>query len=74
MEKTAFIDRTGGPEVIQWRDEDLPPPAPGEVRMRHHAVGLNYIDTYHRSGLYPIDLPGKLGPKRRAWSRRWARA
>ncbi|KQO49874.1 quinone oxidoreductase family protein [Sphingomonas sp. Leaf257] len=61
MEKTAFIDKTGGPEVIQWRDEQLPPPAPGEVRMRHHAVGLNYIDTYHRSGLYPIDLPGKLG-------------
>jgi len=61
MEKTAFIDRTGGPEVIQWRDEQLPPPAKGEVRMRHHAVGLNYIDTYHRSGLYPIELPGKLG-------------
>ncbi|MDY0960419.1 quinone oxidoreductase [Sphingomonas sp. CFBP8993] len=61
MEKTAFIEKTGGPEVIQWRDEDLPPPGPGEVRMRHHAVGLNYIDTYHRSGLYPIDLPGKLG-------------
>ncbi|WP_336867610.1 quinone oxidoreductase [Sphingomonas sanguinis] len=61
MEKTAFIEKTGGPEVIQWRDEELPPPGPGEVRMRHHAVGLNYIDTYHRSGLYPIDLPGKLG-------------
>ncbi len=61
MEKTAFIEKTGGPEVIQWRDEELPPPAPGEVRMRHHAVGLNYIDTYHRSGLYPIELPGKLG-------------
>ncbi|KTW09457.1 quinone oxidoreductase family protein [Sphingomonas sanguinis] len=61
MEKTAFIEKTGGPEVIQWRDEELPPPGPDEVRMRHHAVGLNYIDTYHRSGLYPIDLPGKLG-------------
>ncbi len=61
MENTAFIEKTGGPEVIQWRDEELPPPGPGEVRMRHHAVGLNYIDTYHRSGLYPIDLPGKLG-------------
>ncbi|MET4897457.1 quinone oxidoreductase [Sphingomonadaceae bacterium jetA1] len=61
MEKTAFIDRTGGPEVIQWREHELPPPGAGEVRMRHHAVGLNYIDTYHRSGLYPIDLPGGLG-------------
>ncbi|MDR6145894.1 NADPH2:quinone reductase [Sphingomonas sp. SORGH_AS870] len=61
MEKTAFIDKTGGPEVIRWREHELPPPGPGEVRMRHHAVGLNYIDTYHRSGLYPIDLPGGLG-------------
>lgn len=61
MEKTAFIERTGGPEVIQWRDAELPPPGAGEVRMRHHAVGLNYIDTYHRSGLYPIDLPGGMG-------------
>lgn len=61
MEKTAFIERTGGPEVIQWRDAELPPPGAGEVRMRHHAVGLNYIDTYHRSGLYPIDLPGGTG-------------
>lgn len=61
MEKTAYIEQTGGPEVIQWREEHLPPPGRGEVRMRHLAVGLNYIDTYHRSGLYPIDLPGKLG-------------
>ncbi|WP_343528905.1 quinone oxidoreductase [Sphingomonas sp.] len=61
MEKTAFIEKTGGPEVIQWREHDLPAPGMGEVRMRHHAVGLNYIDTYHRSGLYPIDLPGGLG-------------
>ncbi|WP_454280098.1 quinone oxidoreductase family protein [Sphingomonas sp. Marseille-Q8236] len=61
MEKIAFIARTGGPEVIEWREAELPPPGAGEVRMRHHAVGLNYIDTYHRSGLYPIDLPGGLG-------------
>ncbi|WP_230483709.1 quinone oxidoreductase family protein [Sphingomonas sp. Leaf21] len=61
MENIAFIARTGGPEVIQWREAQLPSPGAGEVRMRHHAVGLNYIDTYHRSGLYPIDLPGELG-------------
>ena len=60
-ERVARITRTGGPEVIDWVDVDLPPPGPGEVRMRHHAVGLNYIDTYHRSGVYPIDLPGGLG-------------
>ena len=55
------ITRTGGPEVIEWVDVDLPPPGPGEVRMRHHAVGLNYIDTYHRSGVYPVELPAGLG-------------
>lgn len=61
MERVARIDRTGGPEVIQWVDIDLPPPAAGEVRMRHRAVGLNYIDTYHRSGVYPVELPAGLG-------------
>ena len=60
-ERVARITRTGGPEVIEWVDVDLPPPGPGEVRMRHHAVGLNYIDTYHRSGVYPIELPAGLG-------------
>ena len=57
----AAIERTGGPEVIEWYEEELPAPAAGEMRVRHVAVGLNYIDTYHRSGLYPIDLPGRLG-------------
>ncbi|MDA4834163.1 quinone oxidoreductase, partial [Enterobacter hormaechei] len=61
MERAARITRTGGPDVIEWVDVDLPPPAAGEVRMRNRAVGLNYIDTYHRSGVYPIDLPSGLG-------------
>lgn len=61
MARVARIERTGGPEVIQWDDVDLPPPGAGEVRMRNTAVGLNFIDTYHRSGLYPIELPGGLG-------------
>lgn len=59
--RQAFIPVTGGPEVIAWREIDLPDPGPGEVLLRHEAVGLNFIDTYHRSGLYPIDLPGTLG-------------
>ncbi|KQM64939.1 quinone oxidoreductase [Sphingomonas sp. Leaf17] len=59
--RVARIERTGGPEVIQWVDIDLPPPGPGEVTIRNTVVGLNYIDTYHRSGVYPIDLPGGLG-------------
>ena len=60
-ELTAVIEQQGGPEVIQWRDIELPPPGPSEVRMRNTAVGLNFIDTYHRSGLYPLKLPAGLG-------------
>ncbi len=61
MAQTVVIERTGGPEVMALVDAPLPPPGPGEVRMRNTAIGLNYIDTYHRSGLYPVDLPGGLG-------------
>lgn len=61
MARTARIERTGGPEVIGWADVELPPPAAGEVRMRNTAIGLNFIDTYFRSGLYPMPLPGGLG-------------
>ena len=55
------IDRTGGPEVLHGVEVDVPEPGPGEVRVRHRAVGLNFIDTYHRSGLYPLPLPATLG-------------
>ena len=60
-ETTAFIDQQGGPEVIQWREAELPPPGANKVRMRNTAVGLNFIDTYHRGGLYPVKLPSGLG-------------
>lgn len=59
--RQAYIERTGGPEVIAWRDIELPPPGPGQVLLRHEAVGLNYLDTYFRSGLYPTALPATLG-------------
>lgn len=61
MAKVARIATTGGPEVIEWHDIDLPPPGAGELRMRATAVGLNYIDTYHRRGIYPMTLPSGLG-------------
>lgn len=61
MERAAQITSIGGPEVINWVDIDLPQPGPGEVRMRNTAVGLNFIDTYHRSGLYPVPTPFGLG-------------
>ncbi len=57
----AYIEETGGPEVIRWREVDLGEPGPGELLMRHEAVGLNFIDTYHRTGLYPVKLPSGLG-------------
>ena len=57
----AFIETTGGPEVIQWHEVDLPQPGPGEILIRHKAVGLNYIDTYFRTGLYPATMPTGLG-------------
>lgn len=61
MDRTAYVEATGGPEAIRWRDVELPPPGPGEVRLRHGAVGLNFIDVYFRKGLYPAKLPTGLG-------------
>jgi NADPH2:quinone reductase len=61
MVKTVRIDRTGGPEVMQLVDMALPDPGPGQVRMRNLAIGFNFIDTYLRSGLYPLKLPSGLG-------------
>ena len=61
MVKAIRMQRVGGPEVMELVDVDLPPPGPGEVRMRHEAIGLNYIDVYHRTGLYPQPMPGALG-------------
>ncbi len=61
MAKAIRIHQTGGPEVLKWEDIDVPPPGQGEVRIRHTAVGLNFIDTYHRSGLYPVPLPTVIG-------------
>jgi NADPH2:quinone reductase len=51
----------GGPEVLKFEEVELPEPAEGEVRVRHTAIGLNFIDTYHRTGLYPMEFPAGLG-------------
>ncbi len=61
MVKAIMVDQFGGPDVMQWRDIELSAPGPGMARVRHTAIGLNFIDTYHRSGLYPLDLPAGLG-------------
>jgi NADPH:quinone reductase len=59
--KAIRIHRAGGPDVMQLEEIDLPPPGEGEVRVRQKAIGLNFIDTYHRSGLYPVALPSGVG-------------
>ena len=59
--KAAIINKTGGPEVIELKDIFLEKPSENEVTIEQKAIGLNYIDTYHRSGLYPVELPTGLG-------------
>jgi NADPH:quinone reductase len=55
------FDRFGGPEVLEYREVALGEPGPGEARVTHRAIGLNFIDVYHRTGLYPLSLPSGLG-------------
>ncbi len=59
--KAIRFSQTGGPEVLKLEDIELPTPALGQVRVRHTAIGVNFIDTYHRSGLYKLPLPSGLG-------------
>jgi NADPH2:quinone reductase len=59
--KAIRIHEYGGPEVLKFEEVDVPEPGEGEARIRHTAIGLNFIDTYHRIGLYPMDLPTGLG-------------
>ena len=61
MSKVLVIEEFGGPEVLQWQDVEVGSPGEGEVLIRHTAVGLNFIDTYQRTGLYPLELPSHLG-------------
>lgn len=62
MTKAVVIENTGGPEVLRWVDYDPGQPKAGEVLVRHEAVGLNFIDVYHRTGLYPLQkMPAVLG-------------
>ena len=61
MPKAIRIYEYGGPEVLRFEDVEVPAPAPDEVQIRHTAIGLNFIDVYDRTGLYPLQLPGSLG-------------
>lgn len=59
--KAIRFERTGGADVLQYLDIQAPTPKPGEIVVRHTAIGVNFIDTYHRTGLYPVPLPSGLG-------------
>jgi NADPH2:quinone reductase len=61
MAQAIRFEKTGGPDVLIWQQVSVDKPGPGQVRLKHTAVGLNYIDTYQRSGLYPMQLPSGLG-------------
>lgn len=61
MIKAIRFEKVGGSDVLHYVDYDLPPPAKGQVRVKHSAIGVNFIDTYHRTGLYPLPLPSGLG-------------
>jgi NADPH2:quinone reductase len=61
MPNAIRFHQTGGPEVLQWESVTVGDPGSGEARVRHAAIGLNYIDTYHRSGLYKLPLPSGIG-------------
>ena len=61
MTRAVQIAQTGGPEQLQIVDVNVGQPGPGEIRIRHKVVGLNFIDVYHRTGLYPLPLPLRIG-------------
>ena len=61
MSKAIRFHATGGPEVLRWEEIDVGTPGPGQALVRHTAIGLNFVDTYHRSGLYPLPLPAVPG-------------
>src|SRR5262252_2797574 len=61
MAQAIRMHETGGPEVLRWEEVAVSNPGPGQARIRHVAVGLNFADTYFRSGLYPVPLPNGMG-------------
>jgi NADPH2:quinone reductase len=61
MSKAICFSEFGGPDVLRWMDVNVPEPGPGEVRIRHHAIGVNFIDVYQRTGLYKVPLPAVAG-------------
>ena len=61
MSKSIILSKNGGPDVLELKEVNIGSPSPNEIKVTNHAIGLNYIDTYHRSGLYPLSLPSGIG-------------
>ena len=61
MPKSIIINKHGGPEVLELVDVKVGTPGPNDIKIKNLAIGLNFIDTYHRSGLYPLKLPSPIG-------------
>ena len=61
MPRAIRFHQTGGPDVLRFEDVQVGAPGAGEARIRHTAIGVNFVDVYHRSGLYPMPLPSGLG-------------
>jgi len=61
MPRSIIIKKNGGPEVLELQEVNIGSPGPNEIKVTNHAIGLNYIDTYHRSGLYPLQMPSGIG-------------
>ena len=67
MAQAIRMHETGGPEVLRLEDVAVGNPGPGQVRLRHEAVGLNFADTYFRTGMYPVPLPAGILPLPKGW-------
>jgi len=67
MAHAIRMHATGGPDVLVYEEIQVGDPGPGEVRIRQTAIGLNYIDTYHRTGLYPMPMPSGIGAFSSPW-------
>ena len=61
LSKTVRIDKNGGPEELKLVELEVGEPGPGEIRIKHHAIGLNFIDVYQRSGVYALPMPLNMG-------------
>jgi NADPH2:quinone reductase len=73
MTKAIRFYETGGPEVLKFEDVEVGEPSPGQARVRHTYIALNFIDVYFRTGRYPWLCPTAWAPTRWAWSRPWGR-